>query len=241
MSTLIIGLVAMLAQPEVTPPTPVDQMILEGEVGPYPVAAHFIVRNERDIERATYFYKHGVEIPLKISIQGDRVTLTEPGGATFNMRFIDDGAKDTPPSFDDSFGFEGTWTGYGKTYPAKLVKSFVTSWPLERRWYTDVTDASDADFEALVRRFLTGVTTANKAMAASAVSYPLRVNSSRGTIFVRNAAELKQRWSQIFSPAYVAMLRRSISHKMFVRRGMASVSTGGAWFDAKGAVALNTP
>jgi hypothetical protein len=241
MSALLISLAVALVEPAAAQRDRINQEILEGEVGPYPIAAHFVVRNERDIESATYFYRQGIEIPLKISIVGDRVTLTEPDGATFNLRFIDDGSKDTPPSYYNSFGFEGTWTGNGKTYRARLQKSYITTWPSDHRWYAYVTEASDAEFEALARRFVTGVTTGNKNMAALAVSYPLRVNSSHGTMFIKNSKQLKQRWTQIFTPAYVAMIRRGIPHKMFYRHEMAMLTGGDVWFDAKGAAALNTP
>lgn len=108
------------------------------------------------------------------------------------------------------------------------------------RWYADVTNDSDAAFEARARRFVEAVIRGDRAGAAGAVSYPLRVNA-RHTRSIRNRAALLAAWNSIFTSAVLANLRDAMPHEMFVRNGQAMVANGTVWFDGKGASVVNPP
>lgn len=217
-------------------------MQMEGRMGAWPIGLAVTLRDDRRIEAVHYFYaSHGVNIPLTGDVAGEQVTLTEPGGGVFRLHLTNPHSDGPGPlGFYTATGLAGTWTGGGKVWPVTLTfeNSYPGDFPVPR--YRDVTPASDADFESLVRRFLDGVTHGNRAQAAGAVSYPLRVNG-RHPMLLRNRAAFLAAWDRLFTPAVVAQLRGAIPHEMFVRNGQAMVLSGLVWFDARGAVALNLP
>lgn len=233
------GLAVATARAE-EPPKGLTNWDMTGTVGPYPIGLNATVRDYRLVVEGYYFYASRLtNIPLAASQQGDTLVLAEPGGGVFRLHLVGDSAG-APLSFYTSTGLAGTWTDGGKTLPVTL--SFGTSRdggvPSPR--YGDVTSRSDAAFEATVRRFLTAALAGDKATAAGAVSYPLRINGKKGRA-IRNKAELAAQWSRIFTPAILAELKRGMPHDMFVRNGMAMLGNGIAWFDDKGLAVLNLP
>jgi hypothetical protein len=71
------------------------------------------------------------------------------------------------------------------------------------------------------------------------VSYPLTVNRAHGALRIQDKAALLAHWDMIFTPAYVATLKTAVPHEMFVNYRGAMAAGGAAWFDDKGATALN--
>jgi hypothetical protein len=140
-----------------------------------------------------------------------------------------------------SVGAAGTWTQGGQVLPVKLSMDSAYAGAPSGHPYADVTSASDTVFEAQVKRFLDAVLAGNKPAAAALVSYPLAANGGAHPMSVKSATQLAANWDQIFTPALLAQLRTAVPHEMFVRNGQAMVAGGAAWFDAKGAAAINEP
>jgi hypothetical protein len=214
---------------------------LVGTVGTHAVGASITI-NGAAFELGHYFYVSQLkDIPLTGSVNGRTVTLTEPGGGVFHLTLQGPGgAGGDGSSFATSTELDGTWTQGAQTLPVKLGMDSAFDGAPSGHLYADVTSASDADFEAMVRRFLTAVLAGDKPGAAAAVSYPLRVNGTH-TLTVRTRAALIADWSRVFTPGLIAQLRTAVPHEMFVHEGQAMVAGGAAWFDAKGASALNEP
>ncbi|PHY12682.1 hypothetical protein CSW58_10970, partial [Caulobacter sp. B11] len=213
---------------------------LSGKVGAYPVGMQLTIRDHRDFVSGHYFYVRTlINIPLTGRMEGDTLTLQEPGGGVFRLHLVSNvpGRKETL-TFYNSTSLAGTWTQGAKTLPVELGLTGGYDGPPRARHYEEMTDEPDAVFEARVGRFLKAVVRGDRAAAAQAVSYPLLVNGARPRT-VRNRAELLARWDSIFTPAFVADLRNAVPHEMFVRQGMAMVGDGDVWFDAKGAKVIN--
>jgi hypothetical protein len=110
------------------------------------------------------------------------------------------------------------------------------------RVYADVTDEPDAQFEASVAAARTAILENHRAELAQYVHFPLVVyRTPHAKLTIYNAAELAAHWDQLFPPAYVAALRGTVPHEMFVRNGMAALGSGLLWFDSKGLAELNPP
>lgn len=238
---LAVALVA-LAPARADEAAPLDTYIAEGAVGAYPAGLNVTVRDHTQAVAAHYYYAStGRDIPLRIAQDGEWITLTEPGGPRLLLRLTNaDPATKHPLTFYTSTGVAGDWTDGIKVFPARFGFGTVRAGPSPTRWYGDVTTGTDAAFEATCRRFLDGVIRGDRAKAATAVSYPLRVNGPV-RLTLRNRAELLAQWRRVFTPAAVERLRKAIPHEMFVRDGMAMVANGAVWFDARGAKALNLP
>lgn len=216
--------------------------VAEGAVGPWVAGLNVTVRDHRTVVASHYYYaSRGIDIPLTVDAIHETILWDEPGGGRFTLHLTNDDAREPRPlTFYTSTGLAGTWTREGKSLPVTFGFGTVRDGSSPARWYGDVTSESDAVFEARVRSFLTGVRSGNRHQVAGAVSYPVTVNMGRTTI-IRSRADLLARWSAIFTPTYVAQLRKGIPHEMFVRNGMAMVAGGAVWFDAKGAKVLNLP
>ncbi len=215
---------------------------LAGAIGPYPIRVSLTIKDDKAFDVGHYFYASRLQdIPLTGAIDGRSVTLQAPGGETFRLTLQGNGGPGGEgASFATSVGLDGTWTKGAEQLPVKLSGDFVTDGPPSRHMYADVTNASDAAFEALVRRFLKAVIAGDKPAAAAAVSYPLRVNGAR-TRMIRTPAALIARWNAVFTPALMAQLKTAAPHEMFVHNGQAMVSGGAVWFAARGASAINEP
>jgi hypothetical protein len=213
-----------------------------GTVGTHPVGASITVTDDKTIDVGHYFYDSQLkDIPLTGQIAGRTVTLREPGGGVFQLSFEGNGGTGGEgTSFSTSVDLKGTWTQGSQTLPVKLDMDFATQGAPDGHRYADVTNASDAAFEAQVAKFLKAVLAGDKQTAASAVSYPLAVNG-KPKLSVRTPAAFVADWNTIFTPKLMAQIRAAVPHEMFVHEGQAMVSGGAVWFDAKGASAINEP
>jgi hypothetical protein len=183
------------------------------------------------------------DIPLSVNREAGGLTLKEPGGGTFHLRFKGNGSEGGQPlNFENSVGLEGTWSraNGSQTVLVSLTVQTVISVPQGERRYVDVTSESDAAFEKRVQAFYRAVMAGDRTQAAKYVSYPLRVNGKTART-LRTPDEFVAAWETIFTPAYLALLRNDLPHDMFVRQGMAMLGNGDVWFDAKGAASLNVP
>ncbi|MGY4397311.1 hypothetical protein ACVWZA_002505 [Sphingomonas sp. UYAg733] len=212
-----------------------------GWIGPYRVGVNLTIRDNTDLIAAHYFYaKNPIDIPLTVAVAGGKVTLREPGGGVFDLRFASNDKPATRPlSFYTSTALVGTWTGKGRVYPVRLDLTSTDRLHGADR-YQNVTNASAPAFEALVQRFIHGAISGNRAKTASAVSFPLTVRDTK-TYTVRNRAQLYARWKQVFTPCFIVNLKEAVPHEMFVRDEVAMVSDGAVWFNARGATFINWP
>jgi hypothetical protein len=222
------------------PPKGLSTFGVSGKVGTYPVGMQLTVRDHRQFVSGHYFYaKTLTDIPLTGGVDGETLTLKEPGGGTFRLHLVsNDSARGQTLTFYNSTGLAGTWTQNAKTLPVTLGFSTAYDGGPRERHYGEITEQSDAVFEARAGQFLRAATRGDRAAAADAVSYPLRVNGAPAKT-IRNKAELLAQWNSVFSPALVAALREAVPHEMFVRQGMAMVGDGVVWFDDKGAKVIN--
>ena len=222
--------------PAQTPPlTMVNE--LNGTVGGHRIGLSMTMRDEQFIAAHYFYVSHLTDIPLSGRIDGEAVTLTEPGGAVFHLHYINDQPHKAPLDFDHAFGMAGTWTDGKTVLPVSLAIAFGDVDDGNGR-YSMVTGATDEEYEALVRRFLHGALTGNRAETAGAVSYPLTVNGARHLV-IRNKAGLYAHWNEIFTPKYLAILRQAVPHDMFVSEEKVMICNGEAWFDGRGATSLN--
>jgi hypothetical protein len=242
------ALACVLAFVQVAPATADSEFIrsqLRGTIGPYPIGMQVIVREQRDLKGGHYFYnKHLVDIPLQGEIEGEKVTLRGADGGVFSLHFVGKPPKPgVPLTFDYSDGLVGVWTRGGVSLPVTLRGDWRQLGA--GRLYQAVTDEPDAVFEAKVRKFLAAVQAGDRAKAAKLVSYPAWINEGDGArtqrTTVRNPAEFLSHWDRIFTPGYVAKLKKAVPHDMFVRGGdgMAMILNGEIWFDAEGVKAIN--
>jgi hypothetical protein len=241
MVAVVCALVSLTNLPARAAQDSCDAYELRGTIGKAEVGANMTIRNHDEFVDGHYFYANRlVDIPLSGEVKGQTITLREPGGGVFDLHFVGNGSEGKKAlDFYTSVALTGTWTQGDRTLPAKLNLDFGAQGSAQD-WYLDVTDEATPLFEARVARFLDGVVRGEKKQAAAAVSYPLRVNGKK-TFEVHDAKELLARWNEIFTPAYVDLLRKAIPHEMFIHEGMAMVGNGAAWFDAKGASVLNPP
>ena len=222
------------------PPKGLSTFGMSGKVGTYPIGMQLTVRDHRDVVSGHYFYAKTLsDIPLTASMDGGALTLKEPGGGAFRLHLVSNAsARGQALTFYNSTGLAGTWTQGAKTLPVSIRFSTSYDGPPRARRYGEITDQSDAAFEARAGKFLKAAVRGDRAAAAEAVSFPLRVNGARPKT-VRNKAELLAQWNSIFTPALVAKLGEAVPHEMFVRQGMAMVGDGVVWFDDKGAKVIN--
>ena len=237
-ATFVFGATATSAQEAAG----LETYIAEGSVGPYRAGLNLTVRDRAQVVAAHYYYAStGKDIPLKVAQAGEKVLLDEPGGARMTLVLTNaDPAEPRPLNFATSTGLAGNWTSDAKVLRTAFGFATVRQGPPPGRWYGDVTSESDAAFEARVRRFLSAVRNGDCKAIAGASSFPLTLNG-RKRVTVRTAESFAPHCRQLLAPAYVATLRDAIPHEMFVRDGQAMVANGAAWFDARGARALNLP
>jgi hypothetical protein len=213
-----------------------------GTVGSHAIEASITVNSGTTYDVGHYFYDSQLkDIPLTGSLAGRTVTLTEPGGGVFHLTLQGSGGAGADGgTFETASGLAGSWTQGAQTLPVKLGLDTAYAGAPNGHLYADVTNASDAAFEAMVRRFLTAALAGDKATAAAAVSYPLAVNGAH-KLTVKTRAALIADWNTVFTPALLATLRTAVPHEMFVHEGQAMVAGGAVWFDARGASAINEP
>lgn len=218
----------------------VDEEGLDGSIGPYGVGAHMTVRNHTEFVAGHYFYaRNPIDIGLTGGMDGDHLVLHGDDGSTFNLHFETVSPASKPPlTFYNSTSLVGTWTKGTTTLPVTLGMNLIGG-PQGASRYEDVTKESANVFEARARHFIDGALSGNKTEAASGTSFPLNIGSRRG--LVRTRQELFRRWDEIFTPCLLSRLKLAVPHEMFVHDGLAMVSNGTVWFDAKGATSIDTP
>jgi len=113
--------------------------------------------------------------------------------------------------------------------------------PASGRWYENVTDLSDAAFEAKAQAFYKAVLAEDRATAAKYADFPLRINQNGKSRKITSAAELTAQWDEIFTPAYLELLKKDMPHDMSVIQGQAMLGNGDVYFGDKGATVLNLP
>ena len=222
------------------PPKGLSTFGMSGKIGAYPVGMQLTVRDHRDFASGHYFYvKTLADIPLTGRMEGDVLTLREPGGGAFRLHLVSNAsAQGQVLTFYNSTGLAGTWTQGAKILPVEIGFSTSYDGPPRARHYGEMTDEPDTVVEARAGAFLKAAVRGDRVAAANAVSYPLRVNGNRPKT-IRGKAELVGQWNSIFTPSLVAALHEAVPHEMFVRNGMAMVGDGVVWFDAKGAKVIN--
>ena len=217
---------------------PVEHHVFHGTVGPYPVGALLDVANRVAFSGGSYYFASDLrDIPVDGALNGSELTLKGPDGGVFDLHFTANGKSSANLTFYTSTGLVGTWTKGGTTYPVRLDGDFSVSGEPGHE-YAGVTAASDAAFEAMVRRFVAGVVAGDRAATAAATHFPLRINGQK-PFEVATASDLKAQWSRIFTPDYVARIGTAIPHHLFTHDGQAMIGDGDAWFDDRGAVAIN--
>jgi len=234
---ILAVLLALCAAPAMA--DEVEHYALLGTLGPDRVGANLAIRDHKVFVAGHYFTAAArVDIPLSGEISGENVTLTQGDGARFELHFeTGDASAKHPLDFYTSTALVGQYVRGDMRLPVRLGFDHVGG-PQGDERYQDATTASPAAFEALVARFLDGAQAGDRAKAAGAVHYPLRVNAARRMV-LRNRAQFTRRWAKIFTPCYLATLKEAVPHEMFVRNGAAMVANGAAWFTAKGASSLN--
>jgi hypothetical protein len=221
-----------------------ETMTMDGVVGPYRVGMNLTVRDHRIFEAGHYYYAHHpVDIPLTGEVSGEDVTLNEPGDGVFKLHLVTNAAtKQRPLTFYISTGLEGTWTKGGRTLPVKIT--FDSAYPggAPTRWYADVTDENDITFEARVQKFVDGIIDGRPEEVAASGSWPIQVTvGSKKPFLVRNARELRARWSEIDTPQLITQAKLAVPHEMFVHESAAMLSNGVFWFGPGRAAYLRTP
>jgi hypothetical protein len=237
------SVVAVVAGSAAAQPATLETYQFTGTVGTHPIGMSLTIKGAAQVYVAHYFYDSQLkDIPLVGSESGPVLTLMESGGGLFKLkRQGNGGAGGDGSSLATSVGAAGTWTQGAQTLPVTLSMDSAYDGAPSGHRYADVTSASDAAFEALVKRFLGAALSGNKAAAAALVSYPLAVNGGAHPMAVKSAAQLAADSDRIFTPKLLAQLRTAVPHEMFVHESKAMVAGGAAWFDAKGATAINEP
>jgi hypothetical protein len=219
------------------------QITYEGTLGVARIGLTVIAQGSHEITSGHYFYaKYLTDIPLTGKLIDGGLTLIGQDGGTFVLHFKGNGSDAGKPlDFSTSVGLDGTWSKDGKTLPVALGMRGQSAVSRSGRWYENVTDESDAAFEARVHGFYKSVLAGDHAAAAKYVSFPLRINQNgKGTV-VHSAAELSAQWNKIFTPAYLEILEKDMPHDMGISNAQAMLGDGDAWFGPKGATALNLP
>lgn len=221
----------------------VTRIVFEGTIGQNRIGMTLLVSSAGAVTGGHYFYANNLkDIPLRAGTQGTGIVLYGPEGGQFALQFKGNGSEAGKPlNFRNSLGMEGRWMKGASSYPVELQMVATTEGPANARWYQNVTNESDAAFEAKVQGFYKAVLSGNRSAAAHFTDFPLRVNHDGKSRTIRSAAQLSAQWKQIFTPACIAAFKRAIPHDMFVRNGQAMLGDGVVWFGPKGAQSINIP
>jgi hypothetical protein len=194
------------------------------------------------VKSGHYFYgKYLVDIPITGTLHDGVFSIMGADGGVFTLRFKGNGSEGNRPlDFNNSVGLAGSWSGGGRVLPVSLGNiTMGPGEPEDGRRYAYVTNRSDAAFEAIAQAWLRAVLAGDRRSAARYTHFPLRVNSGGTHRMIRSASELSAQWDTIFTPAYLASLRKDMPHDMFGHEGLVSLGSGDAWFGDTGAEALN--
>jgi hypothetical protein len=219
----------------------IDAWELRGTLGNAAIGLQLNVQRQTTLVSAHYFYaRYLKDIPLSCTHRDITYTCEEPGGGQFTLHLVtSDPHAERPVTFYNSTGLIGTWSNAARPLPVKL--SLEHSLPLDRL-YAGVTEATDASFESMVQAYLHSVLAGDRVETAKHIDFPLVVNrANHHPLRIRTPAELTVRWNDVFTPAYLAELRKDIPHEMFVHEGEAMLGDGDTWIDERGIAAINLP
>jgi hypothetical protein len=211
----------------------------EGTLGQARIGLTLIVQARNSISGGHYFYaKYLTDIPLTGKMGPGSVTLHGADGGSFDLRFKGNGSEGGQPmDFRNTVGLDGTWSKDGKSLQVTL--GMRDSAAAGGRWYQYATDESDAAFEARAQGFYKAVMAGDRAGAAKYVAFPLRVNGTGKSRYLRSPAELRAQWESVFTPGFIAGLRNYAPHDMSVVKGQAMLGPGSVFFSDRGATTLN--
>ena len=232
----LVGASLLATGPASAQDTRATQISYEGTLGPTRIGLTILAKGGNTIAGGHYFYtKYFTDIPLTGSMNASALSLKGADGGTFSLMFV------KPLDFSNSVGLEGTWSKDGKSLPVKLTSGGQSPVSASGRWYEMVTGQTDLAFEAKAHWFWKAALAGDRATTAKFVSFPLRVNQNGKRRTIIDAAELSAQWETIFTPAYLAKLRNDLPHDMSIVQAQAMLGDGQAFFDDKGATALNIP
>lgn len=219
-----------------------QQATYEGTLGPQRIGLVLRMDGTRVAPSRYYYVRYLDDIPLSGDYHEGQFTLHEQG-ASMTLHFVGNGSEDGAPlDFNNSVGLEGRWSNGKLSLPVRLQGGGLFTPPPAGHWYADITDETDAVFEARSKGFRAAVLKNDAAMAARYVHFPLRVNHGAGRHEqIASARQLAAQWRQLFSPAYVASLADASPHSMPVVQGYAMLGAGLVYFSDKGAEVLNLP
>ena len=102
----------------------------------------------------------------------------------------------------------------------------------QRFMYTGV---SDAEVLAFFGKFQSAVVSGNKAVVASMVNYPLRVNAARkGTKFtIATPADLIKRYDAVFTPSIRQAVGAEKAAKLSASKDGAGIAAGLVWINGR--------
>lgn len=195
----------------------------------------------------SYFYKKYLkDIPLKGAYTSDRdIELHEYDGsgavrASFQLHFAERDDRFKDDRFKDQQLQEevlvGSWNSGTRNYPVYLVYQDIITMSDESLRYGILGVEDSQAFEREAQKFYFAVMRDDKAAAAQRLRYPTRVGVNGDEITLRSPREFLLRWNEIFTPEYVACLKKGIPHNMFVNSTGAMIGDGAVWLDKKGLV-----
>ena len=118
------------------------------------------------------------------------------------------------------------------------VRITDTNGQLQAESYCPAESGTFDQLRAFFIDFKAAVTSGNSLKVAGLVGYPLRVNGAQKRN-IQNRAELRRRYSQIFTAQVIEEIRAAEPAAIFCRDGQAMIGNGAVWVSAeKGRVAV---
>ncbi len=203
------------------------------------------LNGQRSFDGSYFYAKYLKDIPLRGELRDDgHVVLKEvSGGATLDFTFVGNGSEaGSDPGglgFETSVGLAGTWTSANgkEQFPVKLNQ--VGAMPGKSLGHRYFDDESDAEVERRAKEFLRAVQVGDRSATATAMHFPVRVNTDGKNRVVRTRAAFLAQFPQIFTPEYTACVGTLIPHQMFANAQGVMLGNGAVWFDEKGVITFN--
>ncbi|MDR3738512.1 MAG: hypothetical protein P4L40_05780 [Terracidiphilus sp.] len=241
---LCIGLTAMSAKPLIAQ-TAGDTLEVQcdGVLGKTRTGMTLIVKSAT-ISSGHYFIAENLrDIPVTGSIHDGYIALSGTDKSEFDLRFKSNGSEHGQLlDFQNSVGLIGTRRINGKVENVDL--SYLTMGQLSQgRRYAYTTDLSDAQFESIVRNWRSAVLAGHREEAAKYTHFPLRVNAHLRHRTIHTSAEFFNQWDRIFTPAYLARIKKDLPHDMLGESSslLVGLGQGDVYFGDKGIEVLNLP
>ena len=217
--------------------------IMNGNIG---IGLTLVHGPDKQLHGSYFYERYRKDIELKGTYTSDRdIELNEydkSGSvrATMHLHFAE-----TDPEFKGRELKEevlvGSWTSGTKSYPVHLRLESITYVSDESRRYESLGVEDAQAYEREVQIFYFAVMKGNKNVAARRVRYPVHVNIGKKKIVLRSPTEFVAHWAEIFTPEYLACLKKATPHELFVNNRGAAIGRGEVWFDEKGfVVSLNS-